>query len=149
MKAVVTTGEKMKVVVKEVPDLQIQPGTLRVKVKYAAICGSDLEYLDRKGQTLKANVIRGHEFSGEVMEVGEGVEGVSVGDRVTYSGTFQRPCGRCYYCRRPLLRSNGNHRRPGHCCSRPLTDQSPGCDSYWSSRCRFHLFASSCCRLPR
>ncbi len=102
MKAVVTTGEKRKVVVEEVPNVQVQPGTLLIKIKYAGICGSDLEYLDGLSRELQAGVSFGHEFSGEVAEVGEGVEGWSVGDRVCYSGDTRQPCGRCYFCRRRL-----------------------------------------------
>ncbi|MCF4114936.1 MULTISPECIES: 2,3-butanediol dehydrogenase [Dethiosulfovibrio] len=69
------------------------PGTVKVKVKWCGICGSDLhEYLGGpifipaeqphplSGE--KAPVILGHEFSGEVVEVGQGVTKVSVGDRV-------------------------------------------------------------------
>ena len=103
VKAVVTTGEKGKVVVKEVPDPPVQPRTLLIKVKYVAICGSDLEYLEGTfGRGPQAGIALGHEFSGEVVEVGEGVEGWLVGDRVSYSGSFQRPCGVCYFCRRRL-----------------------------------------------
>ena len=46
MKAVVTTGKKRKVVVKEVPTPEVQPGALLLKTIYCGICGSDLEYLD-------------------------------------------------------------------------------------------------------
>ena len=98
MKAIVTTGEKGKVVVEDVPDLQVQPGKLLVRVSCVAICGTDLEYLNHS----RPKAILGHEFSGEVAAVGEGIEGWSVGDRVCYSGNFQRPSGRCYYCRRRL-----------------------------------------------
>jgi len=98
VKAIVTTEEKGKVVLENVPDLGVMPGKLLVQVKKVAICGTDLEYL--KGFPAKS--ILGHEFSGEVLEVGDGLEGWSVGDRVSYSGNFQRPCGRCYYCRRRL-----------------------------------------------
>ena len=98
MRAVVTTEEQGKVVMEDVPDLQVLPGKLLVQVKKVAICGTDLEYLKQ----FQAKAILGHEFSGEVIEVGEGLEGWSVGDRVSYSGVFQRPCGRCYYCKRRL-----------------------------------------------
>jgi len=108
MKAVVTTGEKRKVVVKDIPKPQVQPGTLLLKTKYCSICGSDLEYLDGdfeyfKGEAgkLHAGAILGHEFCAEVAEVGERVEGWSVGDRVTLGG-LRQGCGQCYFCQRRL-----------------------------------------------
>jgi len=107
MKAVVTTGVKRKVVVKDIPKPQVQPGTLLLKTKYCSICGTDLEYLDDSlaylgpGSELHAGAILGHEFSAEVAEVGEGVKGWSVGDRATVSG-IRQSCGQCYFCRRWL-----------------------------------------------
>lgn len=107
MKAAVTTGEKRGIIVKEVPTPQVQPGTLLLKTKFCSICGTDLEYLDRrleyrgKGGELHAGAILGHEFSAEVAEMGEGVEEWSVGDRVTIGG-LRQPCGQCYFCRRRL-----------------------------------------------
>jgi len=108
MKAAVTTGRKREIVVEEVPTPSVRPGTLLLKTKYCSICGSDLEYLDGdfeyfKGEAgkLHAGAILGHEFCAEVAEVGEGVEGWSVGDRVTLGG-LRRGCGQCYFCRRRL-----------------------------------------------
>jgi len=108
MKAAVTTGEKRKIIVKDIPKPQVKPGTLLLKTRYCSICGSDLEYLDGdfdyfkgEGGKLHAGAVLGHEFCAEVAEVGKGVEGWSVGDRVTASGT-RRGCGQCYFCRRRL-----------------------------------------------
>ncbi len=97
---------KRKIVVEEVPKPQVQPGTVLLKTKYCSICGTDLEYLDGafecgKWGELRAGAIPGHEFCAEVAEVGEGVEGWSVGDRVAAFGV--RPsCGQCYFCRHGL-----------------------------------------------
>jgi (R,R)-butanediol dehydrogenase/meso-butanediol dehydrogenase/diacetyl reductase len=107
MKAAVTTGRKREIIVEDISLPQVQPGTLLLKTKYCSICGTDLEYLDntlsyRKGGALHAGAILGHEFCAEVVEVGEGVEGWSVGDRATTSG-FRMLCGECYYCRRRLF----------------------------------------------
>ncbi len=67
-----------------------------IKVKCCGICGSDLEAY-RYGKVLMP-LILGHEFTGEIMEVGAKVEGWRVGDRVTaYPGEF---CGKCYYCKK-------------------------------------------------
>ncbi|MBA7700255.1 putative zinc-type alcohol dehydrogenase-like protein YdjJ [subsurface metagenome] len=108
MKAVVTTGEKRGIIVEDIPKPQVQPGTLLLKTKCCSICGTDLEYLDGsfeflpKGSgKLHAGAILGHEFAAEVAEVGEGVEGWSVSDRVTL-GELRRGCGQCWFCQRGL-----------------------------------------------
>ena len=85
-------------------------------MKCCSICGTDLEYLDnslsyRKGGALRAGAILGHEFCGEVVEIGEGVDGWSIGDRAT----MNRPagCGECSFCRRympTLCLGKGNER---------------------------------------
>ena len=108
MKAVVTTGEKRKVVIKDIPKPQVQPGTLLLKTRCCSICGTDLEYLDgslayRIGGDLRAGAILGHEFCAEVVEVGEEVEEWSVGDRATTGGR-QQGCGECYFCQHRLYR---------------------------------------------
>ena len=108
MKAVVTTGEKRGVVVEDIPKPQVQPGTLLLKTKYCSICGSDLEYLDGSFEyrgaagELHAGGILGHEFCAEVVEMGDEVEGWSIGDRVAPGGMRRAPCGQCYFCRRGL-----------------------------------------------
>jgi (R,R)-butanediol dehydrogenase/meso-butanediol dehydrogenase/diacetyl reductase len=102
MKAAVTTGKRREVIVKDVPMPKVRPGTLLLKTKYCSICGTDLEYLDgtleyRKGGDLHEGGILGHEFSAEVIEIGEGVTGWAVGDRAT-TGGVRALCGQCYYC---------------------------------------------------
>ena len=56
---------------------------LLLKIKYACICGSDLEYLDGSlgDGTIVSDAVLGHEFVAEVVEIGEGVTGWEVGDR--------------------------------------------------------------------
>ena len=66
-----------------------------IKVKYCGICGSDLEAF-QYGMILMP-IIPGHEFSGEITELGANVTDWSIGDRVTvYPGSY---CGKCYYCK--------------------------------------------------
>ncbi len=106
MKAAVTTGIKKEIVIEEIPTPSVRPGMLLLKTKCCSICGTDLEYLDgslayRPGGALHAGAILGHEFCAEVTEVGEDVEGWSVGDRATFSG-FRPSCNECYFCRRRL-----------------------------------------------
>ena len=67
-----------------------------IRVKYCGICGSDLEAY-KYGKVLTP-LILGHEFSGDIEEIGSNVEGWNIGDRVTaYPGEF---CGKCFYCER-------------------------------------------------
>ncbi|MBP2659334.1 MAG: L-iditol 2-dehydrogenase [Firmicutes bacterium] len=70
---------------------------VKILVKYAGICGSDLHTYEG---TYKVNipVTLGHEFAGEVVEIGENVREVKVGDRVTSETTFYI-CGECRYCK--------------------------------------------------
>ena len=106
MKAAVTTGKRREIVVRDIPKPDVQAGMLLMKTRYCSICGSDLEYLNGdfewrgKCGELHADAILGHEFCAEVAEVGNGVEGWSVGDRATVGGG--QPCGDCYFCRRRL-----------------------------------------------
>ena len=98
MKAAVVKGRRL-ISYEEVPTPSVQPGKLLLKSKYNCICGSDLSYVD--SQRAKAGAILGHEFSAEIVAVGEGVKGWSVGDRVAY-GPRQTTCGRCYFCQHGL-----------------------------------------------
>jgi S-(hydroxymethyl)glutathione dehydrogenase/alcohol dehydrogenase len=72
------------------------PGEVRVRVLRSGICHSDIAMMTR--HLPKLPVVLGHEAAGEICELGEGVEGWAVGDRVTV-GT-QTPCGICRECRR-------------------------------------------------
>jgi len=108
MKAAVTTGEKRKLVIEDIPKPRALPGTLLLKTKCVSICGTELEYLDGhfdylkgEGGKIQAGAILGHEFCAEVAEIGEGVEGWSIGDRAVPGGIPQG-CGKCYFCRRRL-----------------------------------------------
>lgn len=83
-----------KLEVREVDDPEAGGDEVVVEVKAAGICGSDVKHLLRVRGT---PVILGHEFSGEIVEVGSGVEGWGVGDRVV-SETSGYICGRCYFC---------------------------------------------------
>jgi S-(hydroxymethyl)glutathione dehydrogenase/alcohol dehydrogenase len=72
------------------------PGQVRVKIHAAGVCHSDLSAMNG---TLPqpAPAVLGHEGAGEIIEVGEGVTGVSVGDHVIIAWT--PPCGTCKYCK--------------------------------------------------
>lgn len=74
------------------------PGTgeVLIEVKYAGICGSDIHTYEGHYQ-VNVPVTLGHEFSGVVAELGDDVEDIKVGDRVTSETTFYI-CGECRYC---------------------------------------------------
>lgn len=92
----------------EVPEPAAGPGLVKIKVAYAGICGSDLHIYLGQDPGLPQGV-HGHEFSGTVAELGEGVTGLQVGDRVTVEHTYS-VCGRCAYCRTGRYQlCNGRH----------------------------------------
>lgn len=88
----------------EVLDLPVPDPTadqLKVEVKVAAICGTDLHIFDDEYVNCPP-VVLGHEFSGVVVEAGAEVTRFKVGDRVT-SETFKYTCGHCRFCRDELI----------------------------------------------
>jgi L-iditol 2-dehydrogenase len=72
-------------------------GYVKIAVRAAGICGTDLHIYYDEFRSFPP-VVLGHEVSGEVVEVGPGVERVRAGDRVT-SETYSSTCGSCRYCR--------------------------------------------------
>src|ERR1043166_4962713 len=71
-----------------------------VKITSTAICGSDLHLYDGYVPTMHKGDILGHEFMGEVVEVGTEVRNLKKGDRVVVPFTIC--CGRCFYCQKGL-----------------------------------------------
>ena len=94
----------------DVPEPEVRDGSVKVKVDWCGICGTDLhEYLagpifippvgsphPLTGETLPLTL--GHEFAGEVVDVGGGVDGIATGDRVAIEPVYR--CGTCAACRR-------------------------------------------------
>lgn len=93
--AVVCANEDVRYMDYEEP--QVTPGTVKVKVKASGICGSDHPRVLQNGVHFYP-IVLGHEFSGDVVEVGEGVTSVKVGDRV--SGAPLVPCMKCDDCQK-------------------------------------------------
>lgn len=100
MKAVVWHG-RHDVRVEDVPDPKIlNPRDCIVRVTSTALCGSDLHLYDKHVPTVHKGDILGHEFMGEVVEVGSAVGNLTPGDRVVVPAPIA--CGRCWFCREGL-----------------------------------------------
>ena len=98
MRAVCWNG-KTDMRVETVPDPEIlNPRDAIVKITSTAICGSDLHLYDGYIPTMKKGDILGHEFMGEVVELGRGVGNLKIGDRVVVPFTIS--CGGCFFCER-------------------------------------------------
>lgn len=100
MKALCWQG-KEDVRVETVDDPRIlNPHDTIVKITRTAICGSDLHLYDGYMPTMEPGDILGHEFMGEVVELGKAVDNLKVGDRVVVPFTIA--CGNCNFCKQEL-----------------------------------------------
>lgn len=87
--------------VEHVPDPKIiNSQDAIVKITSTAICGSDLHLYNGFIPTLEKGDILGHEFMGEVVEVGPGVKNIKTGDRVVVP--FPIACGKCFFCEKQM-----------------------------------------------
>jgi 2-desacetyl-2-hydroxyethyl bacteriochlorophyllide A dehydrogenase len=93
MKAAVMRGAR-DIAIEEVPYPTLAPDGVIIKVRACGICGSDL-HMYRHGPPVPWRM--GHEFSGDVVEVGADVSGAAVGDRI--AAMCGEGCGHCYWCR--------------------------------------------------
>ena len=83
---------------RDIPIRDPSPGEVMIKVKAAAICGSDLHLFKGKHPSAELPSAVGHELSGEVFKVGKGVKRIKAGDHVVVEPTIA--CGKCHYCTR-------------------------------------------------
>ena len=98
MKAVVYEKKgTVRLVEKPVPTI-VEPRDAIVKVMRASICSSDLHIRNGGVPRAREGVVLGHEFAGEIVEIGSGVKNYSVGDRVAVN--VESFCGECFFCRR-------------------------------------------------
>ncbi|MCD8154588.1 MAG: galactitol-1-phosphate 5-dehydrogenase [Clostridiales bacterium] len=95
--AVVVANEDVRY--QEAEEPQVKPGWVKIKVKASGICGSDIPRVLNHGVHFYP-IVLGHEFSGDVTEVGEGVKRIQPGQRVTAAPLL--PCMKCDDCQ------NGN-----------------------------------------
>jgi threonine dehydrogenase-like Zn-dependent dehydrogenase len=92
---------RQNVRVENVPDPKIlNPRDAIIRITSTAICGSDLHLYNGFIPTMKSGDVMGHEFMGEVVELGSGVHNLSVGDRVVVP--FPIACGHCLQCEREM-----------------------------------------------
>lgn len=99
MKAILNYAkQKNAVKVAQVEKPEPAPGQVRIRSAYAGVCGTDIHiYLNDGGYPTNPPVILGHEFSGVVDAVGQGVDEHRINQRVV-SETYYHTCGKCYYC---------------------------------------------------
>ena len=101
MKALVKSKPEKGMWMEEVDIPEVGVNDILVKIKKTAICGTDLhiyKWDEWSQNTIKPGMIIGHEYVGEVAQVGDGVTGFEIGDRVTGEGHIA--CGHCRNCRR-------------------------------------------------
>ncbi len=95
--------------VETVPVPVIEAGEVLIRVHSCGICGTDLKKIHTGSHS--APRIFGHETSGTIVAVGEGVEGFAIGDRVM---VFHHvPCGECYYCRKKTFAQCAVYKKVG------------------------------------
>ena len=104
---------KLDLRVVDVPDPEIlNPHDAIVKITSTAICGSDLHLYGGFVPAMEKGDIIGHEFMGEVVEIGSEVKNPKVGDRIVVP--FAISCGKCFFCKKGLfsLCENSNPNAP-------------------------------------
>jgi (R,R)-butanediol dehydrogenase/meso-butanediol dehydrogenase/diacetyl reductase len=97
MRAAVMQGLHKPLAIETLPDPTPGEGELVVKVGRCGICGSDLHMTEDAGYGMKAGDVLGHEFAGEVVALGKGVEGIRTGDLVSVIPLAS--CGQCAACK--------------------------------------------------
>lgn len=106
MKALTWQGRD-NVGIENVPDPKIiNRSDAIIKVTSTAICGSDLHLYGGRVPSLLKGDILGHEFMGEVMEVGRDVKNLKLGDKVVVP--FNIACGKCYFCEKKMFSACDN-----------------------------------------
>lgn len=122
MKALVYHGPR-NLSVEERPDPPLGPHDVRLAVKACGICGSELHAILEAQERRRPGIVMGHEFAGEVIEVGPQVAACRVGDRVAVQPLTH--CGRCDLCR-------GG--RPNACPNRTLYGMTWGMPGGYAER---------------
>lgn len=104
MKALVKLRPEKGIWMEDVPKPSVGVNDVLIKIKKTAICGTDLhiyKWDDWSQKNIKTPLVIGHEYVGEIVDMGRGVENLKIGDRVTGEGHIA--CGHCRNCRRGKL----------------------------------------------
>ena len=90
-----------EIIYRDIENPIIKKGMVIIKIERIGICGSDIHIFKGKHPILGPPIVQGHEFSGHIVEIGEGVEGFEKGDLVTVEPAIG--CGRCTSCEKGLF----------------------------------------------
>src|SRR6202171_6755151 len=114
MKALLLS-EYSKLEVADLPRPAVAAGEVLVEVAACGICGSDVHGYDGSSGRRISPIVMGHEAAGRTAALGQGVDGLSEGDRVTFDSTIY--CGSCAYCLRGEVNLCDNRQVLGVSCS--------------------------------
>ena len=98
--------------IEDVPEPQVGPGEVKLRVRNCSTCGTDVKIFHNGHQNLTPPRIIGHEIAGEIVDIGDGVAGWNVGDRVQVIAAV--PCGDCYECSRGWMEVCQNQTSMGY-----------------------------------
>ena len=113
MKALVLE-EYNQLIYKEMPEPQVGPDDVLVRIKASGICGSDVHGMDGSTGRRIPPLIMGHEAAGVIAQVGSNVDNFHPGARVTFDSTVY--CGGCFFCRRGEINLCDHRRVLGVSC---------------------------------
>jgi len=99
----------------DLPEPEIGPEEVLIRVKACGICGSDVHGMDGSSGRRIPPIVMGHEAAGVIANVGELVTGWCVGERVTFDSTVY--CGSCHFCRQGLINLCDRRRVLGVSCA--------------------------------
>jgi L-iditol 2-dehydrogenase len=84
--------------IEDAPAPDVRTGAIVIRVRSCSTCGTDAKIFHHGHHHISLPRVLGHEVAGEIVEVGNGADGLGVGDRVQVIAAI--PCGECFYCRR-------------------------------------------------
>lgn len=100
-----------QVATEEIPMPEVKENEALIKIKYCGICGADVASFTGNQPFTTYPRIPGHEFSGEIVQIGENSKGLKAGDIVTANPYFN--CGQCYSCKRGIVNACTDNRTMG------------------------------------
>ncbi|MDN4478943.1 zinc-dependent dehydrogenase [Demequina sp. SYSU T00039] len=98
--------------IEDVPEPEVGPGEVKLRVRNTSTCGTDVKIFYNGHQNLTPPRTIGHEIAGEIVAIGEGVDGWAIGDRVQVIAAV--PCGDCYECSRGWMEVCQNQTSMGY-----------------------------------